>query len=187
MCLRTREVITMFVEKFANTMVSVRRCFGLFATFAFLLAIFLCGPWCPKENTCVLLSTAPAFAADRDRPAKPAKQLKTTTEVPDQSASKTDVPMNEAGTVRVNNLANLEALLNIIANLLEITFVLAGFVFLCYGFAITKAVSWVFSRIASISPLKQVAIGVSLVVIGLAIPGVINWFVASVRDGGGFS
>ncbi|HEY9772905.1 MAG TPA: hypothetical protein V6C81_03745 [Planktothrix sp.] len=82
--------------------------------------------------------------------------------------------LNTAGTVRVNNLANLEALLNIMANGFEILGIAWGGPTLMLGcFYLSSG-----SQEAS----KRIMGGVAGVVGGLATPGVINWLVASARD-----
>ena len=78
--------------------------------------------------------------------------------------------LNTAGTVRVNNLANLEALLNILANGGEILGLTVGL-----GYIINALCR------ARFKP-RRLAFGASLMAIGLAIPGIINWLVASARD-----
>jgi hypothetical protein len=85
--------------------------------------------------------------------------------------------INTAGTVRVNNLANLEALLNILANGAELVGVLFGL--LLIGLSFIKQVS-LFN--VSLSRTHAIVYGVIFVLVGLAIPGTINWFVASCRD-----
>jgi hypothetical protein len=91
--------------------------------------------------------------------------------------------VNTAGTVRVNNLANLEAILNIIANLGEIGCALGGLVILIQGFA--RKAPWttdIMGNEVQFSAGQRIAFGVCLILIGLAVPGLINWFVASARD-----
>ena len=81
------------------------------------------------------------------------------------------------GTVRVNNLANLEALMNIFANVSEI-----------YGIA--AAPGYFFGAVAAFIKRQWILGGflLSLVVISpilaIAMPGLINWLVASGRDAG---
>jgi len=82
--------------------------------------------------------------------------------------------INTAGTVRVNNLANLEALLNIIANGMEILGIAWGGPTMIMGFMHMAA--------GSHDAMKRVLFGVAGVTGGLATPGVINWLVASCRD-----
>ncbi len=91
--------------------------------------------------------------------------------------------VNTAGTVRVNNLANLEALLNIIANLAEIGGALTGLVIAIHGLARRETIVTEFmGREVEISSGQRVAFGICLILLGLAVPGLINWFVASARD-----
>lgn len=85
--------------------------------------------------------------------------------------------VNTAGTVRVNNLANLEALLNILANVCEIGFLVAGIAIA--GSGLTPS-----GRNALGT---RIAIGIALAVIGLGMPGCVNWLVASARDANLFS
>jgi len=82
--------------------------------------------------------------------------------------------LNTAGTVRVNNLANLEALLNIEANGMEIIGIAWGGPCLIMGFMHMAA--------GSGDAMQRVLKGMAGVVGGLATPGMINWLVASARD-----
>lgn len=82
--------------------------------------------------------------------------------------------VNTAGTVRVNNLANLEALLNIIANGMEILGIAWGGPTMIMGFMHMAA--------GSHDAMKKVLFGAAGVTGGLATPGCINWLVASARD-----
>ncbi|MBS2008091.1 MAG: hypothetical protein JST01_13675, partial [Cyanobacteria bacterium SZAS TMP-1] len=87
-----------------------------------------------------------------------------------QSADATIVQgVNTCGAVRVNNLANLEAGLNIIANLAELTGIILGGFTIVDGFIKGRNV-------------KRLVYGVSLILLGLATPGMINWLIASARD-----
>ena len=88
--------------------------------------------------------------------------------------------INTAGTVRVNNLANLEALLNIIANGCELLFMSIGVVM------IVSALINIAKKNA-MGTARQIGVGVACAIIGLATPGVINWLVASARDANLFS
>ncbi|HEY9731940.1 MAG TPA: hypothetical protein V6C89_08510 [Drouetiella sp.] len=87
--------------------------------------------------------------------------------------------VNTAGTVRVNNLANLEALLNIIANGMEILGVVWGGATMIMGFM----------RLGSGADgaMTRIFLGSIGVAGGLCTPGVINWLVASARDANLFS
>jgi hypothetical protein len=87
--------------------------------------------------------------------------------------------VNTAGTVRVNNLANLEALLNIIANGLEILGIAWGGPTMILGFMYMAA--------GTQDAMKRVMFGAAGVTGGLATPGCINWLVASARDANLFS
>lgn len=87
--------------------------------------------------------------------------------------------VNTAGTVRVNNLANLEALLNIIANGMEILGIAWGGPTMIMGFMHMAA--------GSQDAMKKVLFGAAGVTGGLATPGCINWLVASARDANLFS
>jgi hypothetical protein len=82
--------------------------------------------------------------------------------------------VNTAGTVRVNNLANLEALLNIIANGMEILGIAWGGPTMIMGFMHLAA--------GTNDAKKKVLYGACGVTGGLATPGIINWLVASARD-----
>ncbi len=87
--------------------------------------------------------------------------------------------VNTAGTVRVNNLANLEALLNIIANGMEILGIAWGGPTMIMGFMKMAA--------GTQDAMKSVLFGAAGVTGGLATPGCINWLVASARDANLFS
>ena len=87
--------------------------------------------------------------------------------------------VNTAGTVRVNNLENLEALLNIIANGMEILGIAWGGPTMIMGFMHMAA--------GSQDAMKKVLFGCAGVTGGLATPGCINWLVASSRDANLFS
>jgi hypothetical protein len=87
--------------------------------------------------------------------------------------------VNTAGTVRVNNLANLEALLNIIANGMEILGIAWGGPTLIYGFMKMAA--------GTKDSVKSIIHGCCGITGGLATPGLINWLVASARDANLFS
>jgi hypothetical protein len=82
--------------------------------------------------------------------------------------------LNTSGTVRVNNLANLEALLNIEANGMEILGIAWGGPTLCMAFMELSA--------GSQAAPKKIINGMAGIVGGLATPGVNNWLVACARD-----
>ncbi|HEY9713894.1 MAG TPA: hypothetical protein V6C72_10515, partial [Chroococcales cyanobacterium] len=93
--------------------------------------------------------------------------------------------VNTAGTVRVNNLANLEALLNIMANGIEILGLFCGIGYLLKALC---SVGLNGSRATAQTRIFQnVAVGLSCIVAGLLTPGFINWMVASARDANLFS
>lgn len=87
--------------------------------------------------------------------------------------------VNTAGTVRVNNLANLEALCNIIANGMEILGIAWGGPTIIMGFMCMSA--------GTQDAMKRIIWGMCGVTGGMATPGVINWLVASARDANLFS
>lgn len=95
--------------------------------------------------------------------------------------------VNTAGTVRVNNLANLEALLNIISNLIEMCGLLLGFALLMHGVFQRKVVLYLPGLNASLTNVHRIAYGVVIMVMASSIPGCVNWFVASARDANLFS
>jgi hypothetical protein len=90
--------------------------------------------------------------------------------------------VNTAGTVRVNNLANLEALLNIMANGMELLGLLYG-----GGLALGGLAGKALTNPMRLSPVGRTIFGVAVAAGGLAIPGMINWLVASARDANLFS
>lgn len=93
--------------------------------------------------------------------------------------------VNTAGTVRVNNLANLEALLNIIANLAEILCLAGGAGLAVHGFAVKSVTS--FGEEFELGPGGRIVLGILLAASGLITPGLLNWFIASARDANLFS
>ena len=110
-----------------------------------------------------------------DQGSSPTLQGATNGTISPQGAEATVVQgVNTAGTVRVNNLANLEALLNIIANGMEILGIAWGGPTMIMGFMHMAA--------GSHDAMKKVLFGAAGVTGGLATPGCINWLVASARD-----
>ena len=95
--------------------------------------------------------------------------------------------VNTAGTVRVNNLANLEALLNIISNMAELAGVLVGGILVLHGIVIRQSVTSFLGIRAKLSPGVRITLGILVVGIALMVPGLVNWFVASARDANLFS
>lgn len=88
-----------------------------------------------------------------------------------------------ASTVRVNNLANLEALLNIIANGIEILSLAIGVPAL---FAFPVGIFLLFKKNMRVYGIICIVAPIVIIIVGLATPGIINWIVASMRDSGGF-
>jgi hypothetical protein len=85
--------------------------------------------------------------------------------------------INTAGTVRVNNLANLEALLNIFANMGELLGIGLGIFNVVMG-VLGKTMIFPFN----FSPKGRIVYGICIAVLGLMLPGCLNWMVASARD-----
>ena len=95
--------------------------------------------------------------------------------------------VNTAGTVRVNNLANLEAMLNILANISEICLLLAGGIVLLNSL-VSEIVIWdLLGHEIEFGRGQRVTLGAGLITLGLSFPGLINWFVACARDANLFS
>lgn len=90
--------------------------------------------------------------------------------------------VNTAGVVRVNNLANLEAMLNLFANMVEILGCAVGTAFILRSFLreSTERTGWD-------SPLGRFLFGLICLSGGLITPGMTNWLVASARDANLFS
>jgi len=86
-----------------------------------------------------------------------------------------DVP----GTVRVNNLANLEATINIFANGFQLMSLICGFLLVLRSFMLGRSPLIVPILKWKLGGRSQFVLGCALMFIGLAIPGVINWFTAS--------
>lgn len=95
--------------------------------------------------------------------------------------------VNTAGTTRVNNLANLEALLNIIANLVEMGCLVIGGAITIHGLFVKGTVKRFLGMKARLTPFNRLALGIFIALLGLMTPGLINWFVASARDANLFS
>jgi hypothetical protein len=95
--------------------------------------------------------------------------------------------VNTAGTVRVNNLANLEALLNIVANLWEVGLMIGGAIIFLNAFVTESLSMEVLGQEIELSRSQRIAIAIGVFLLGLAFPGLVNWFVASARDANLFS
>ncbi|MEP6755126.1 MAG: hypothetical protein ABJA67_06475, partial [Chthonomonadales bacterium] len=94
--------------------------------------------------------------------------------------------VNTAGTVRVNNLANLESLLNIIANFCELSGIFFGGTLIVQAFLFKGAAGKWFGM-KGVPTAWMVATGMIIIIGGLAVPGTINWLLASARDANLFS
>lgn len=93
--------------------------------------------------------------------------------------------VNTAGTVRINNLANLESLINMLANLGEILFIVyGGYVLLNSIFAIANGgIKTADEKVKDMpGAMSKLAFGALIIFFGISIPGMFNWFVASARD-----
>lgn len=82
--------------------------------------------------------------------------------------------VNTAGTVRVNCLANLEALIYLVTNL-------GGFVQISTGAVMLYKAIKLFCTKKDISKY-HLAAGITLIVSGLLTPGMVNFAVAAARD-----
>jgi hypothetical protein len=95
--------------------------------------------------------------------------------------------INTAGSVRVNNLANLEALINIIANGLELVLVLWGAATAVSGVLGRSTLTLIPGCRTRVGPKVQIVVGLLIACIGLSLPGCLNWLLASARDANCFS
>jgi hypothetical protein len=95
--------------------------------------------------------------------------------------------VNTAGTVRVNNLANLEALLNIVANLWEVGLMIGGLIIVLNSFVSETLTMAILGQEIELGRGQRIVIGIGVILLGLAFPGLVNWFVASARDANLFS
>jgi len=95
--------------------------------------------------------------------------------------------INTAGTVRVNNLANLESLLNIFANLIEMAGGLIGFALMMHGIFQRRIAVQLPGLNLCLNPTQRIVFGVCIMILALSVPGVLNWFIASARDANMFS
>ena len=78
-------------------------------------------------------------------------------------------------------------MLNVIANLLEVGCALTGAITLLHGLANKEMVTQWMGMQVELSSGKRITIGVALILVGLAVPGIVNWFVSSARDANLFS
>lgn len=95
--------------------------------------------------------------------------------------------VNTAGTVRVNNLANLEAILNIFANLVELIGLSLGGLFLISSVFSPVKEGVTFWAWRKMSQPMRIAVGAVLVTIAFMTPTFIDYMVASARDANVFS
>jgi hypothetical protein len=77
--------------------------------------------------------------------------------------------------------------LNIVANLSEVGLGLFGAILVLNGLVNDSEVIDVMGQEIELGRNHRIAIGVGLILLGLAFPGLINWFVASARDANLFS
>lgn len=99
---------------------------------------------------------------------------------PQGADATTIMGVSTAGTVRVNNLANLEALLNLIANSAEIGGVVTGGSLLILSLFRNEGLFPGTSM--GMSRRQRLVLGLIFVISGLAAPGLMNNMVASARD-----
>ncbi|MBS1989779.1 MAG: hypothetical protein JSS83_04625 [Cyanobacteria bacterium SZAS LIN-3] len=142
----------------------MNRLIRIFAMCTFALAAFIALPAANAVPTLPVNMTAPAQTQSVVQP--------TAGPVTTDGEATLAEGVNTAGTVRVNNLANLAMLMNIVAYS-----GLAGSILLG-GYMIQSVRSREQGR------LKGVTLGVSIMLLGLMLPGAINWLVASARDAG---
>jgi len=103
----------------------------------------------------------------------------------DEKTSDDSTGTDSKGTVKVNNLANLEALLNILANGVEILGVAVGGPLCLFG--VPAGIILLFFKGKRWFGAILLVLGPIILGFGLATPGIINWLVASARDGGLFN
>ncbi len=131
---------------------------------------------------CILSSAPPAAAQDAYGNVRVARVLFGTgsgTIAPQATEASAVAGVNTAAAFRVNSLSNLEALLNIVANGMQILGIAWGGPTMIMGFM----------QMAAGSPdsSKKVLGGVAGVACGLAAPACINWLVASAQESALFS
>ena len=86
-----------------------------------------------------------------------------------------------SGTVRCNMLANVEALLNLVASSFELSALAFGLVLFLVGlFAYQRSIF--INPIALHRARRKAHIGVLLIKFGLLVPAIVNWLVAFARD-----
>jgi hypothetical protein len=144
--------------------------------------------------TCFALTTMPAANATTLEPVIKTEATSmpaggTVTLVPQDDTSAPVQNVNTAATVRVNNLANMEAMLSIIANVGEVVGVLWGSYLIVTAAQRAKPSDSDLKgedsdagTKKSVQLTKRVFHGLTMLALGLMLPGVINWLVASARD-----
>jgi hypothetical protein len=95
--------------------------------------------------------------------------------------------INTSGTVRVNNLANLEALLNIVANCVEVLAILLGLSHIICAMCGRSLDERCLGMRYKTGPVGRFVFGFMIIMSGLCVPGCIDWLVASARDANLFS
>lgn len=162
----------------------------LLASLVVLACICACaGETCAKRQSASTASTASSTSASStptgssDNATNPDGVIYPQDSAETAAASAgTAAPVPTTQTERVNNLANLEALLNIICNLGEMVGLFIGAALIVAGTAgaiIGGKQRWIGFLI--------IGVGLFAFVGGLALPGLINWLVASARDAGLFN
>ncbi len=94
--------------------------------------------------------------------------------------------INTAGTVRVNNLANLEAMINLFANSAEVLGIALGAALFANAICGAKPIA-ILGLTFGNKRSTRFAIAALFALIGLAVPGLVNGLVASARDANLFS
>ncbi|MCW5823021.1 MAG: hypothetical protein KIT34_09480 [Cyanobacteria bacterium TGS_CYA1] len=95
--------------------------------------------------------------------------------------------VNTAGTVRVNNLANLEALLNVFSLSIEAIAILWGSITIASCHARFKSTNIDKFWFGSMSKMARINCGIIVILAGMSMPGLVNFLVASARDANLFS
>ncbi len=114
------------------------------------------------------------------KPNLPLRQSASNTTVAPQGQEATYVTgVNTAGTIRVNNLANLAAILNAITSTTLIGGILTGIVLIVRGF--TKK-NFKASFMGTDIPGIQILAGIQLILVAFVFPIIINWLIASAYD-----
>jgi len=95
--------------------------------------------------------------------------------------------VDTAGTVRVNNLANLEALLNVFAYAVEAIAIIYGALTIASCHSRYQSSKYDHLLFGSTSKMARINYGVIAILAGISAPGAINFLVASARDANLFS